>query len=482
MTVRAAADVSGLGRVRRLAARCRRSGGCAASGRAGARGRAGRRRRPRAAARPRAARSAARPRGPRAPTAACRPGARRAGSARGRRVRPGAGRADRRGRRPRRRRRARARRRRAARHGGRRRPRGPAGPHGRPAPTPRRRAGRAARSSVPPANVIGCTRRRLVPGIGADARRHTLFSWPRSRSAAEFAGCRIDGVAGRGGMGVVYRATELRLERPVALKLIAADRSTDDGVPRALRPRGAAGGVDRPPQRDPGLRRRRARRPAVPRHAARATGPTCTSCCGATGDSPPTRAAAIVAQVASALDAAHAAGLVHRDVKPANVLLDADDHVYLTDFGLTRLAGVRDPHHRDRALDRHGRLRVARATARRPLRRALGRLRARLRAVRRADRPRRRSLKETVPATIARRPAGDAAAAVGRTAHRRRSTACSRARSPRTRCTAIPSAGDLGRAALAAARGETSRRASARSPGGRRRRVKRRQWSSSPAP
>ena len=63
----------------------------------------------------------------------------------------------------------------------------------------------------------------------------------------------------------------------------------------------------------------------------------------------PERAARIVAQIGSALDAAHAAGLVHRDIKPANVLLGPEDHVYLTDFGLTKhalsIAGTTKPGH-----------------------------------------------------------------------------------------------------------------------------------------
>jgi serine/threonine-protein kinase len=154
---------------------------------------------------------------------------------------------------------------------------------------------------------------------------------------AEFAGCRIEAVAGRGGMGVVYRATELSLGRPVALKLLAPERARDEEFrERFQRESRMAAAIDHPN--------------VIPVYAAgehdgslylvmRYVGGTdLHALLRESGALSPARAADIVAQVAAALDAAHRAGLVHRDVKPANVLL-AGDHAYLSDFGLTRLAG-----------------------------------------------------------------------------------------------------------------------------------------------
>jgi hypothetical protein len=160
---------------------------------------------------------------------------------------------------------------------------------------------------------------------------------PELEPGDEFAGCRIEAVAGRGGMGVVYRATELSLGRPVALKLLAPERARDGSFrERFQRESRMAAAIDHPN--------------VIPVYAAgehdgslylvmRYVGGTdLHALLRERGALEPELAAELVAQVAWGLDAAHAAGLVHRDVKPANVLL-AGDHAYLSDFGLTRLAG-----------------------------------------------------------------------------------------------------------------------------------------------
>ncbi len=151
------------------------------------------------------------------------------------------------------------------------------------------------------------------------------------------AGCRIETVAGRGGMGIVYRATQISLGRPVALKLIAPEHAADsDFRDRFQRESRMAAAIDHPnviPVYEAG--EEDGRLYLVMRWVA---GTDLHKLLREQGRLEPSRAAAIVNQVAGALDAAHAAGLVHRDVKPANVLL-SNDHAYLADFGLTRFAG-----------------------------------------------------------------------------------------------------------------------------------------------
>ena len=146
---------------------------------------------------------------------------------------------------------------------------------------------------------------------------------------------RIEGLAGRGGMGVVYRATDIELERTVALKVITpALAEEEDFRRRFVAESKAAAAIEHPNvipvyyagERDGVLF-------IVMRFI---DGPDLRALVRAQGALEPERAAHIVAQVGAALDAAHAHGLVHRDVKPANVLLGEDDHAYLTDFGLTK--------------------------------------------------------------------------------------------------------------------------------------------------
>jgi serine/threonine-protein kinase len=152
---------------------------------------------------------------------------------------------------------------------------------------------------------------------------------------------RIEGVAGEGGMGVVYRAMQLGLDRPVALKVIAAELAHDPRFRERFKSEAQlAASIDHPN--------------VVPVHEAGETdgvlylamrfvdGIDLRALVDSAGALEPERAVHIVCQVAVALDAAHRRGLVHRDVKPPNVLIaqEGSEHAYLTDFGLTKHAAA----------------------------------------------------------------------------------------------------------------------------------------------
>ncbi len=144
-------------------------------------------------------------------------------------------------------------------------------------------------------------------------------------------------------MGVVYLATHTGLDRKVALKLLTPDYADDEGFrARFLRESKLAASIDHPniiPVYDAGeiegtfyLAMRYVEGVDLETRLRQ-------------GALTPRQSVHLLAQVASALDAAHEAGLVHRDVKPANILIasgkgvDRDDHAYLTDFGLTKHRG-----------------------------------------------------------------------------------------------------------------------------------------------
>jgi serine/threonine-protein kinase len=136
-------------------------------------------------------------------------------------------------------------------------------------------------------------------------------------------------------MGVVYRAEELALRRRVALKLILSEYSADERFrKRFQRESMIAAAIDHPnviPIFDAGEEQ------GVLFITMRLVeGTDMRAVIAAEGRIEPLRAARIVRQVGAALDAAHARGMLHRDVKPSNVLLGREDHAYLTDFGLAK--------------------------------------------------------------------------------------------------------------------------------------------------
>ena len=147
-------------------------------------------------------------------------------------------------------------------------------------------------------------------------------------------GYRIDSLIARGGMGVVYRATQLALERPVALKVIARQLADDEKFRRRfLSESRLAAQLEHPA--------------VVPVYDAREDdgelivamrlieGGDLRKLIDREGPLQPERAVHLLAQVAEALDAAHAAGIVHRDVKPHNILVEGE-RAYLSDFGLAK--------------------------------------------------------------------------------------------------------------------------------------------------
>jgi pSer/pThr/pTyr-binding forkhead associated (FHA) protein len=150
-----------------------------------------------------------------------------------------------------------------------------------------------------------------------------------------FAGCRVEEVISHGDMGVVYRGEELALQRGVALKLILPEYSQEKRFRERFRRESmVAAAIDHPnviPIFDAGDQ------DGVLYITMRLVeGTDLRALIAAEGRIEPLRAARIVRQVGAALDAAHARGMLHRDVKPPNVLLARADHVYLSDFGLAK--------------------------------------------------------------------------------------------------------------------------------------------------
>jgi predicted Ser/Thr protein kinase len=164
---------------------------------------------------------------------------------------------------------------------------------------------------------------RVAPGIGE-----------------RFGGYTIDSLIGRGGMGSVYLATHERLQRKVALKVIAPELAEDDDFrSRFLRESQLAASLDHPH--------------VIPIYDADEVdgvlylamryidGPSLRERIREGGRLSPEETLLVASQIGGALDAAHARGLVHRDVKPANILLAPGEDAYLCDFGLAKRTSSR---------------------------------------------------------------------------------------------------------------------------------------------
>jgi len=187
-------------------------------------------------------------------------------------------------------------------------------------------------------------RLRMLFATGRSGFVEEVLNAPGTRElepTAIIAGYRLEHVVGRGGMGIVYSARQLALDRPVALKLIAAEHAHNAVYrERFVHESRIAASIEHTnvipvyeAGEDEGLLFIAMRL---------VEGCDLARLLAGAGPLEPARTAWIIAQAAAALDAAHARGLVHRDVKPANILLTLDEpeHVYLTDFGVAKRVGA----------------------------------------------------------------------------------------------------------------------------------------------
>jgi serine/threonine protein kinase len=181
--------------------------------------------------------------------------------------------------------------------------------------------------------------RQFVTAVWGEALSEDFPGLAGFRAGSLLAGYRLEAQVGAGGFAVVFRARDERLGRAVALKILTPALTSDPAFRRRfIAESRAAAVVD-----DPHI---------IPVHEAGEAGGVLfiamrfvaggdlRQVLAREGALPPDRAVQFISPVASALDAAHRAGLVHRDVKPANILVDASpgrpDHVYLSDFGVSK--------------------------------------------------------------------------------------------------------------------------------------------------
>ncbi|MGH3960797.1 serine/threonine-protein kinase PknD [Mycobacterium sp.] len=160
---------------------------------------------------------------------------------------------------------------------------------------------------------------------------------PDSRVGSRFGPYQLLRLLGSGGMGDVYAAEDTRKRRVVALKLISQQFSGDPVFRARL-------------QREADITGRLTEPHIVPIHdygeidgrfyveMRLIDGTDLTTLLKRSGPLSPPRAVALVNQIAAALDAAHAAGVTHRDIKPGNILITSNDFAYLVDFGIARAA------------------------------------------------------------------------------------------------------------------------------------------------